>query len=155
MRKTSPYNKPAILCTLALACALVPRPAAAEEQAPPPAPRLTPEEVAAAGRAKQQALYELDHEEHTELAHRRHVGHLELLAGLAITVVGGGLIAISPRSSSAIALGGGLVIGGAFTLAIGGVTTARGVDPNPVVPPPPPLGAGRPAVVGAAYRWRF
>lgn len=150
-------NRIARCLLLALAAgSLAPRPAAAEEPAPG-APSAAPsaEERAATARAKQQALYELDHEEHSDLAHKRHVGHLELLAGLAITLGGGGIIAIAPRNSSALALGGGLAIAGVCTLVVGGITTAKGVDPNPVVLPPPPLAGGGPAVVGAAYGWRF
>lgn len=118
-------------------------------------PASSADERAAAARAKQQALYELDHEEHTDLAHKRHVGHLELLTGLALVVVGGGLIAIAPRDSTAIALGGGVAIAGACTLAVGAIMTARGADPNPVVPPPPPLETRATTVYGAAYAWRF
>ncbi len=96
---------------------------------------LSADQQAEAALQRQEAAYELDHEEHMELAHKRNLGHLELAIGAALAVVGVGVFALGPRAPG-VAIGGGLAIAGGCTLVVGTITTLRGSDPNPVLPPP-------------------
>ena len=118
----------------------------------------TTQQQQAAEHARQQAAYDADQQRHAELAHKRHVGHVELIISGIATAAGILIFATDPSAAPSAPIGIGLTIVGLVGVIVGGVTTAQGTDLYTPVPAPAPLPAssgGAPHAFSVGYGWRF